>query len=117
MWISEYIVCWSLPIIVPVTAAKGRSHIASTGFTCSGLVQIAFWSKRIRFGVPRKVTGAGFGASAGPGRGLLCGSGASGSETGVVASAISGLGAVLWAEPSRIVLSRRLAVRQREALS
>src|SRR5580704_3792506 len=105
MWISAVIVWWSLPIIVPVTAARGRSHIASIGFTCSGLVQIAFWSKRIRFGVPSKVIGAGFGASAGPGRGLLCGSGASGSEVGIVASAISGLGAMLWAEPSRTVAS------------
>jgi len=90
MWISEFIVCWSLPIIVPVTAANGRSHIASKGLTCSGLVQIAFWSRRIRFGVPRKVIGAGFGGSGGAGMGLLCGSGASGSEVEVVALATAG---------------------------
>src|SRR5260370_12514269 len=109
MWISEFIVCWSLPIIVPVTAARGRSHIASAGFTCRGLVQMAFWSKRIRFGVPRKVIGAGFGASAGAAMGLLCGSGASGSEVEDVASAISGGGAVLWAGQSRFVALRRVA--------
>src|SRR5882757_7536356 len=117
MWISEFIVCWSLPIIVPVTAAKGRSQNASWGLTCSGLVQIAFWSRRIRFGVPRKVIGGGFGGSGGAGMGLLCGSGAFGREVGAVASAISGLGALLWAGQSWTVASRRVAVRQREALS
>jgi hypothetical protein len=35
-------VCWSLPIIVPVVAASGRSQNASAGFKCNGLVQIAF---------------------------------------------------------------------------
>src|SRR5260370_39582970 len=106
MWISEFMVCWSLPIIVPVTAARGRSQNASAGLRCSGLVQIAFWSKRIRFGVPRKVIGSGFGggAGAGMGLGLFCGLGASGSERGVVASAISGggrVGAGRWAGDSR----------------
>jgi hypothetical protein len=52
---------------------------------CNGLVQIAFWSRRMRFGVPRKVIGAGFGSSAGPGMGSLCGSGASGKEVEIVA--------------------------------
>src|SRR3981189_765010 len=70
MWISEFIVCWSLPIMVPVTAARGRSHIASSGLTCRGLVQMAFWSKRIRFGVPRRVIGADFGARARAGDGV-----------------------------------------------
>jgi hypothetical protein len=81
---------------------------------------MAFWSKRIRFGVPRKVIGAGFGGGGGPGMGLLWGSGASGSEAEVEASAMVGCDAVgwdtgLWAVQSRPVASRRVAVRQREA--
>jgi hypothetical protein len=104
---------------VPVTAPRGRSHIASSGFTCSGLVQMAFWSKRIRFGVPRKVIGAGFGGSAGAGRGLLCGSGASGSEVevAVAMSTVGRWGAAFWAGQSGPVASRRVAAKQKEALS
>src|SRR5271154_7590164 len=60
MWISEFMVCWSLPIIVPVVAARGRSQIASRGLIWSGLVHMAFWSNRIRFGVPKRVMGSGF---------------------------------------------------------
>ena len=53
-------VCWSLPIIVPVTAARGRSQNASEGRRWSGLVQMAFWSRRMLFGVPARVIGSGF---------------------------------------------------------
>src|SRR5580692_7383961 len=111
MLIKSVMVCWSLPIIVPVTAARGRIHIASMGLICRGLVQMAFWSKRILFGVPRKVIGAGFGGSAGPAGESLCGSGASGRDAEVSAAT------TLWAEQNRTVFSRSDAARKRDALS
>jgi hypothetical protein len=48
---------------------------------------------------------------------LVWGSGASGREVEVVASAIWSLGAVLWAGQSRLVARRRMAARQREVLT
>ena|ERR1700733_7653587 len=116
-------VCWSLPIIVPVAAASGRSHMASSGFRCNGLVQMAFWSSRIRFGVPRRVIGSGFGGSAGAGI-AFCGVGASGraEEGSLVTGAVAGgegVGGetVLWARQDRPIGKRREAVRHRDAES
>jgi hypothetical protein len=54
-----FMVCWSLPIIIPVEIPKGTSHSASEGLRRRGLVQIAFWSLRKRLGVPERVTGSG----------------------------------------------------------
>jgi len=118
MWISEFMVCWSLPIIVPVVAARGRSQIASRGLICSGLVQMAFWSKRILRGVPARVIGSGFCEVAGGEVGSLCGSGASGNEEEVPVAtlAVAGLGGAVCAAPNRHVDSRTDAVRQRYAL-
>jgi hypothetical protein len=102
--------------MVPVTAARGRSQKASAGWRCSGLVQMAFWSSRIRFGVPSRVIGSGFGSGEGVGVGSLWGSGASGKEADVPVVVVGREG-VLWAEQTPPVASRREAVSHREALN
>src|SRR5262249_20744552 len=96
------------------------------GLRCAGLVQIAFWSRRILFGVPAKVIVSDFsGCSCGGGwLGRFWGSGASGSEVeaAVATAAVGGSGAAgwragLWADENLAVASKREAVRPREALN
>ena len=65
---------------------QGEEPLASMGRICSGLVQIAFWSRRIRLAAFRaRVIDSGFdGVGEGGGGGVFCGSGASGSAAEVV---------------------------------
>lgn len=98
---------------VPVAAARGSSQIPSSGWICSGLVQMAFWSNKIRRGVPAKVIDSGFDI-AGGGVGSLWGSGASGSEV-AVAGAFSGW--ALCAKQNRSTGSKKQVARQTAAVS
>src|SRR5262249_38203748 len=41
---ARCMLCWSLPIRIPVVPASGASHIASFQRKRAGLVQMAFWS-------------------------------------------------------------------------
>jgi hypothetical protein len=96
---------------VPVAAERGRSQVASRGLIWNGLVQIAFWSRRIRFGVPAKVIGSDFLGGAGADGGVFCGWGASGRR-------LKPLGvAVLCAGQKLAVPSKREAARKRDALN
>jgi hypothetical protein len=83
MWMDWVIVCWSLEMSSPVAVPKGTSQIASFGLRRRGLVQMPFWSRSMRFGVPARVMSSGLGPGLVTGRGeggAFCGSGASGSR-------------------------------------
>src|SRR5262249_12312850 len=41
---ARCMLCWSLPMRIPVVPASGASHIASFHRKCIGLVQLAVWS-------------------------------------------------------------------------
>src|ERR1700733_9612176 len=96
-------------------AERGRSQVASQGLIWRGLVRIAFWSKRILFGVPRRVIGSGFDGGAGVGAGSLCGSGASGNP-GASPLTVADCWTGFWAE-TWLMGSRNETVRHRNALN
>ena len=80
---------------------------------------MTFWSSKIRFGVPARVIGSGFDDGGRGGVGLLWGVGASGNELEVAVATLTGssCGMAIWAEQSWPVATRRVVVRQREALN
>ncbi len=84
----------------------------------SGLVQMAFWSRRILFGVPARVMGSAAEGAESEEATVFWGWGASGREAGSAGLTLVAAGAemVLCAAQRRFEERRKLAVREKKDL-